>query len=499
MASRLVEQLGAQNIVGASAAELSDHIRAVILDGRMTVGERLPSERALAFELRRSRSTVTRAYDLLEADGYVSRLHGGGTRVALPNARVPPTAPEDDTAIDLSIASMDSTPGLYDATVRSLPRLAALRGTSGYSLQGLPELRDAVAQRFAQRGLPTSADEIIITSGALNALNLILTAIGRRGERALVEQPTFPHAMESLHLHGYRVVPTPVDVDGWDAAHLMEVLLRARPQQHFQEVGGVPAVDVDGWDAAHLMEVLLRARPHVAYLIPDFHNPTGATLPEEVRDRITATARNAGTHLIVDETTAELDIDRGRSPAPLGAFGPHVITLGSMSKIAWGGMRLGWIRAERKLISRLLAVRPSFELGTALLEQCIAVELLADMPALTSHVRARLLAGRDAVSEGLAGMGGLTMPATPGGLSAWVDLGAPVSTRLALAAREHGLIVPPGPRFTTGGVLERRLRIPITLTPERTAEAMSRLRAAWESLQAGASVPDRALQQTAVI
>lgn len=467
MASRLVEQLGAQNIAGASAAVLSDHIRAVILDGRMTVGERLPSERALAFELRRSRSTVTRAYDLLETDGYVSRLHGSGTRVALPNAHVPPTAPEDDTAIDLSIASMDSTPGLYDATVRSLPRLAALRGTSGYSLQGLPELRDAVAQRFAQRGLPTSADEIIITSGALNALNLILTAIGRRGERALVEQPTFPHAMESLHLHGYRVVPTPVDVDGWDAAHLMEVLLRARP--------------------------------HVAYLIPDFHNPTGATLPQQVRDRIAATARNAGTHLIVDETTAELDIDRGRSPTPLGAFDPHVITLGSMSKIAWGGMRLGWIRAERKLISRLLAVRPSFELGTALLEQCIAVELLADMPALTSHVRARLLAGRDAVSEGLAGMGGLTMPATPGGLSAWVDLGAPVSTRLALAAREHGLIVPPGPRFTTGGVLERRLRIPITLTPERTAQAMSRLRAAWEGLRAGASVPDRALQQTAVI
>ncbi|MEJ1087015.1 PLP-dependent aminotransferase family protein [Microbacterium sp. Mu-80] len=467
MASRLVEQLGAENVSGASAIALSEQIRAVILDGRMTVGERLPSERALAFELRRSRSTVTRAYDLLEADGYVSRLHGGGTRVALPNAYVPPTASDDVSAIDLSIASMDSTPGLYDATVRSLPRLAALRGTSGYSLQGLPELRDAVAQRFIQRSLPTSPDEIIITSGALNALNLILTTIGRRGERALVEQPTFPHAMDSLHLHGYRIVPTPVDVDGWDAVHLMDVLLKVRP--------------------------------HVAYLIPDFHNPTGATLPEHVRDRIAATARNAGTHLIIDETTAELDIDRGWTPTPLSAFGPHVITIGSMSKIAWGGMRLGWIRAERDLIRRLLAVRPSFELGTALLEQCIAVELLADMPALTSHVRARLHAGREAVSAGLDGLPGLHMPPTPGGLSAWVDLGAPLSTRLALAARDHGLIVPPGPRFTVGGVLERRLRLPITLTPERTAEAMSRLRSAWDDLRTGASVPDRALKQAAVI
>lgn len=455
MGSRLVEQLGAHNVAGAAAAALADQVRALILDGRLTVGERLPSERALALELRRSRSTITRAYSLLEADGYVSRLHGGSTRVTLPNGHAAPGTDADDDAIDLSIASMDSTPGLYDATVRSLPRLAALRGTSGYSLRGLPELREAVAHRFTERGAPTSPDEIIITSGALNAVNLILTAIGRRGERALVEQPTFPHALEALHRHGYRLAPTPVDVDGWDTRHLNETLLSARP--------------------------------HVAYLIPDFHNPTGATLPDEERARIVTTARNVGTHLIVDETTTELDIDRGWSPAPMAANGPNVITVGSMSKIAWGGMRIGWIRAERSVIARLLAVRPSFELGTALLEQCIAVELLADMPALTSHVRRRLHAGRTAVEAGVAAIPGFRMPPTPGGLSAWIDLGAPLSTSLSLAARERQLILPPGPRFTTGGVLERRLRIPITLPPERTTEAMQRLSAAWEDVRGGGS------------
>lgn len=467
MGSRLVEQLGAHNVAGAAAAALADQIRALILDGRLTVGERLPSERSLAVELRRSRSTITRAYGLLESDGYVSRLHGGSTRVTLPHGHTAPGTDADDDSIDLSIASMDSTPGLYDATVRSLPRLAALRGTSGYSLRGLPELREAVAQRFRDRGAPTSADEIIITSGALNAVNLILTAIGRRGERALVEQPTFPHALEALHRHGYRLVPTPVDVDGWDTRHLNETLLGARP--------------------------------HIAYLIPDFHNPTGATLPDDERSRIVTTARNVGTHLIVDETTTELDVDRGWAPAPMSASGPNVITVGSMSKIAWGGMRIGWIRAERAIIARLLAVRPSFELGTALLEQCIAVELLGDMPALTSHVRRRLRAGRAAVEEGVAEIPGFRMPPTPGGLSAWIDIGAPLSTSLSLAARERQLILPPGPRFTTGGVLERRLRIPITLPPERAAQAMQRLALAWDDVRGGGGSRAEALQHSAVI
>ncbi|GGM52018.1 aminotransferase-like domain-containing protein [Microbacterium saperdae] len=467
MTSRLVQQLGAQNVAGATAAALAGHVRALILDGRLTVGERLPSERSLALELRRSRSTITRVYGLLESDGYVTRLHGGSTRVTLPRTSIIRDSSEPDSAIDLSIASMDSTPGLYDATVRSLPRLAALRGTSGYSLRGLPELRDAVAQRFTQRGVDTSADEIIITSGALNAFNLVLATIGRRGERALVEQPTFPHALEALHRHGYRLLPTPVDVDGWDARHLTEVLL-----------------------ADH---------PHLAYLIPDFHNPTGATLPDGERERIATTARSAGMILIVDETTSELDIDRGWSPLPLAAYNPHVVTVGSMSKIAWGGMRLGWIRAERSLITRLLAVRPSFELGTALLEQCIAVELLAEMPALTAHVRERLRAGRAAVAAGLDAIDGIRMPQTVGGLSTWVDLGAPVSTRLSLAARERELILPPGPRFTTGGVLERRLRIPITLPPERTAMAMERLRLAWNDLHGGAVPRPEELPHAAVI
>ncbi|MEV4774943.1 PLP-dependent aminotransferase family protein [Microbacterium sp. LWH12-1.2] len=467
MGSRLVELLGAQHVAGSSASRLSDQIRALILDGRLTVGERLPSERSLALELRRSRSTITRAYDTLDVERYVDRVHGGGTRVPLPGSHLSPGPAVGDEAIDMSIASMDSTPGLYDATVRSLPQLAALRGSSGYLLQGLPELREAVARRFTERGAPTSSDEIVITAGAMHALNLVLTTIGRRGDRALIEQPTFPHAIEALRRHGYRMQATPVEVDGWDAGHVTDILLSARPQ--------------------------------AAYLIPDFHNPTGATMTDAAREVIATTARSAGTLLIVDETTAELDIDRGWSPKPIAAFSPDIITIGSMSKLAWGGLRIGWIRADRRLVARLLAVRSSYDLGTALLEQCIAAELLTDLPSLKAHVRARLSAGRAAVADALEGFDGIRMPRTPGGLSAWVDLGAPVSTALSLAARDRQLILPPGPRFATGGVLERKVRIPISFPPKQAAEAMERLHLAWDHISQSDATAIGELPRTAVV
>lgn len=187
MASRLVQLLGTWQTDRAVAANLADRIRSLILDGRLTVGERLPSERQLASDLGRSRSTITTAYDRLHEAGYVTRVHGGGTHVVLPHSSNTPVVPAE-VVIDFTIASTGSTPGLYAATERALPRLAELRGSSGYTLEGLPALRERIAARYTERGVPTSADEIIVTSGAMHALALTFEAFGRRGRPALVEQ-----------------------------------------------------------------------------------------------------------------------------------------------------------------------------------------------------------------------------------------------------------------------------------------------------------------------
>lgn len=466
MASRLGRQLGDWHRGGPVARALADRIRMLVLDGRLTVGERLPSERSLALEIDRSRATVTKAYEALEASGYVTRVHGAGTHVALPHRATPVPIASDADVIDLTIASVGSTPGLHAATLRALDRLAALRGSSGYTLTGLDALRDRIAHRYRERGLATTPEQIVVTFGAMHALSLVLAAFAERGRPAVVEQPTFPHAMDALRRHGMRLVPTPVTPDGWDLPHVAE----------------------------RLKEV----RPRIVYTIADLHNPTGATMTDLERARLAAAARSAGSLLIGDETCAELDIDRGWTPAPLAAHGAAIL-IGSLSKIAWGGLRIGWIRATREQVDRIVAVRPSFDLGTPMLEQCIAIELLDDHEALRAHTRERLRAGRAAVECGVeTHLPGATMPRMPGGLAAWVDLGAPVSTSLSLAAREHGLLLPPGPRFSASGVLDRFARIPITWEPEVTTEALARLGAAWRDVRSG-DVPRGALQDRAVV
>ncbi|MCH1881534.1 PLP-dependent aminotransferase family protein [Agrococcus sp. ARC_14] len=473
MASRLGTQLGEWQATSGVAQSLADRIRMLLLDGRITVGERLPSERALAAELDRSRATIARAYELLETRGYVTRTHGSGTRAALPTQRIHRPAPAGEGVIDFTMASVGSAPGMYAATVRALDRVAGLLGTPGYSLDGLPELRERIAARFAARGLPTDPDQIVVTSGAMHALTLVLAAFGERGRPALVEQPSFPHALEALRRTGHRLVPTPVSPEDEDST---------------------------GWDAAHLIETLRSQRPALAYLIADFHNPTGATMPELERARLAAVARSTGTLLVVDETCAELDIDRGWTPRPFAAHGPAIL-IGSMSKIAWGGMRIGWIRAtSAEQTARLLATRPSIDLGTPLLEQCIAIELLDDMDALLERARERLSAGRAAVAAGLAAhLPGVAMPRVPGGLAAWIDLGGPWSTSLSLGARDRGLLLPPGPRFSPSGVLDRYARIPITWEPEVTNAALERLGSAWRALHAGELPDSTRLAASAVV
>jgi DNA-binding transcriptional MocR family regulator len=483
MTSRLGTQLGEWRATTAVAQSLADRIRMLLLDGRITVGERLPSERALAAELGRSRATIARAYELLEARGYVTRAHGSGTRAALPAQRIQRPAAADDGVIDFTIASVGSVPGLHAATVRALDRLAGLLGTPGYSLDGLPQLRERIAERYAARGLPTDPSQIVVTSGAMHALTVVLAAFGERGRTALVEQPSFPHAMDALRRTGHRLLPTPV-----------------APAAHETAAAGEGPGGAGGWDASHLIDTLRAHRPALAYLIADFHNPTGATMPELERARLAAVARTTGTLLVVDETCAELDIDRGWTPRPFAAHGPAIL-IGSMSKIAWGGLRIGWIRASSAAqTARLLAARPSIDLGTAMLEQCIAIELLDDMDGLLARARERLAAGRAAVAAGLAAqLPEVAMPRVPGGLAAWVDLGGPWSTALSLAARDRGLLLPPGPRFAASGVLDRFTRIPISWEPEVTRDAMARLGDAWRAVHAGERPDTTRLAASAVV
>src|SRR5205085_9483287 len=203
---------------------------------------------------------------------------------------------------------------------------------------------------------------------------------------------------------------------------------------------------------------LSQAGPRLAYLIADFHNPTGRWMPPEARAAIAAAARRSRTTLVFDETLVDLWLDAPTRPYDFeGADG--VVRLGSTGKSFWGGLRLGWIRADAQTILALGPRRASIDLGTPLLEQLAAAHLLTHEEAPLA-ARREMLRGR---RDHLIGLMARKLPdwrvtLPPGGLSLWAELPAAVSSSLTAGSERFGLRLAAGPRFGVDGAFERFLR-----------------------------------------
>lgn len=447
------------------ADALTDRIRLLVLDGRLPLHTRVPAERELAAALGVSRTTVASSYEALRGAGTLHSRRGAGSWIQLPataaSASGAPLSPHDDPYVhDLAHASPPAPlDAVRAATAAAAQDLIAHLGGHGYDLLGLPALRAAVADRFTARGLPTTADQVLVTSGAQNAIVLLLQTLAGPGDRVIVEHPCYPHALDAVRARGAQPVPVPL----------------------------APGPDGTGRLDLGLLAASFRdAAPRLALLVPDFHNPTGALLDPPGRTRLVELARLTGTTLIVDETLAELSLD-APPPPPVAAHGgadsPLVVTIGSASKVFWGGLRIGWIRTSAPLVRRLAAARAAHDLGGPVLEQLVTVRLLADIEALTAARRAELTTARDHLHGRLLESFPTWRPSRPtGGLSLWVELGAPVSSRLTVAARRHGVLLAAGPRFGLDGAFERYLRVPYTLRRDRMDETLRRLGAAWGEL-----------------
>lgn len=438
---------------GTLAQALADRVRLLVLDGRIALGARLPAERQLAEHEGVSRTTVAAAYARLRELGYLQSRRGSGSVVALPAGDAPAFDIVDrPDLLDFSKATLPALPAIVEAAEAAVGRLPHHLGLAGFDLFGLDELRAALADRYTARGLPTSPDEIMVTLGAQHAIALIATTFVGRGDRALVENPSYPHALEALAAAGARLV-------------------------------GVPVSAEHGWDDDALAQVFPRSAPSVAYLMPDVHNPTCRIMPAEQRARVAALADRHGTRLIVDETMADLAFDRSAAEPSMATFSPRVITVGSVGKSIWGGIRLGWIRAERDTITELARARPPGDLGSPTLEQLLLLELLPRYDALVSDRVAQLRAGesllRGLLSERLPEW---RLPEVEGGLVLWTNLGRPVASEFALLARAEGVQVGAGPRFSVDGAFERYLRLPFCYPEPLIRRAVDAMERAWHRL-----------------
>src|SRR5664279_3789669 len=362
---------------------LAGRIRVAVLDGRLAVATGLPSERELAAGLSLSRTTVGAAYSLLREQGWLDSRRGSGSRLRLPagdqrsvGTDGRPTgqvasAPFGAGGIfgwpdgvgwqhDTAAAAFDTAAGAFDTTAeraevidlttaclpapadpladavasaaRQLPRYLA---GDGYLPFGLPVLREAIAARYAAAGVPTTAEQILVTSGAQHAFTLAMGELSAPGDRVLIECPTYPVALDALRAQ--RRIPAPVGL--------------ADPSAR--------ADSGSAWDTELFTATLRQTAPRLGYLIPDFHNPTGALMDVDTREKLVAAARAARTLLLVDESFRDVPFPgTAPIPPPVAVFdtesgGTRVLSLVSVSKSFWGGLRVGWIRAAPTLVQRL--------------------------------------------------------------------------------------------------------------------------------------------------
>lgn len=470
---------------GTSPQRLAGAVSALVLDGRLPTRCRMPSERDLAAGLHVSRATVAAAYARLRDTGFLASRQGSGSWTRLPSrsrARIGPLTPGSpvdgdpagDDLVDLAISAPAAPPDLvteaFGAAAADLPReleRAGAVGRHGYHPAGLPRLREVIAARYTTRGVATDPDQILVTAGAQGAIDLLVRHLLDPRDVALIEQPTYPNAIDALRRTRARMVPV--------------------------------AVTPQGWDVERLTETLAQVGPRLAYLLPDFHNPTGALLPEPDRGTVVAAARRAGTTVIVDETHAELPLDGQPMPPPMAAYDRdgRVITVGSLSKTYWGGLRVGWIRATARMVSDLALARSAVDLGGPVVEHLAAVHLIEEADRALPIRRAEFAAGRDVLSALIAEhLPGWQASGPTGGLSLWLRLDAPMSTALSEAAERHGVRLAAGPRFGIDGALEQYLRIPYVAPEAELSRAVQRVAAARDDVR---QVPPTSLRTAPVV
>ena len=447
---------------------LAESLRVVITDGRIPVGVRLPSERQLTEALAVSRTTVARAYAELRDHGFLVSRQGSGWVTTLPQARgrrgdhLLPVGDQPLGKIDLTMAAPAAGAGIMAAYHWAVGQLPGYLAGAGYHPAGLPELREAVAAWYAGRGLPTDPDQIMIAPGALAAVAVAARALVRPGARVLLESPVYPNAIATFARAGARVC-------GVNAG----------------EPGGA-----DTW-ADDVSTAARQIRPAVAYLIPDFHNPTGALRSDDDRRQVAGTLRRAGTTAVVDESNVQLNLDGARMPAPFASHYPDTLTVGSLSKSCWAGLRIGWLRVPGAHLEEITRARLSMDLGSPVLEQLAAIRLAGDSGLLGQRL-CQLRCSRDAALDAL----GRHLPdwrvrRPAGGLHLWCTLPEPLSSALAARAEEHGVVLAAGPEFAPEGGLDRFIRVPFTQPADVLTDAIARLGGAWRETLADPRSPLR--------
>jgi DNA-binding transcriptional MocR family regulator len=427
------------------AAELQRTIEA----GTLRPGDRLPSVRQLCRQRRVSPTTVVRAYELLERRGLLESRHRSGYFVAAADRRrespARSTPSQRSTRVDVSelvfhvleaarerrvvpLGSAFPAPELYP-----WPKLARHLGSSARHMDpwdtvqsltpGHDELRRQIAQRYLRAGFAVDLDEIVVTSGALEALNLALRTVTRPGDTVAIESPTFYGCLQAIESCGLRAVEIATD-----------------PRE---------GIDLGALDAA-----LGKHDVRAVWVMTTLQNPLGATMPDAKKRDLVALLAKHGVPLIEDDVYAELQF--GADPVqPAKAHDAHGLVLhcGSFAKTLAPGYRVGWVAAGRHA-GELARRKITSTLATSLPVQLAIAQMLRPGGGYDAHLarlRAALQAQQAAALRSIRRHfpPGIRVARPDGGYFLWIDCGPEVDALdLHRRASAAGIGIAPGPMFS---------------------------------------------------
>ena len=433
---------------GNITSHLALSIRHAIGAGLLTTGERLPPERELAEALSVSRPTISAVMNQLRSSGLVTSRQGSGTWVA--EAAVPPSiaVPFAERLmkpglIDLAAATAPDASSLPEFRVESTDLLSA-EPANGLNPVGLPALRDSIAERVRVWAPSVDRENVIVTSGAHQALALVVAALVPRGATVLVESVTYGGLVDIIEANGARVIGIERD-----------------------EAGPIPS---------SLRALLRRHQPALTVLVASVHSPTASVSSEERSLELAKVLASGPSRVVIDETYADLDFTL--SPRTLTtALGNEAILVGSLSKSAWLGLRTGWIVAppdkRREIVRRRWA---QFDLGPSVPSQLFALEVLKGLDARLVKRRAALLERAQWLTDALHD----SFPEwdvfpVQGGLALWARLPVEDSNVFVDRAAEMGVALMPGSACRADRGTDSHVRICFDRPSELLQEALDRM------------------------
>jgi len=460
--------------------QIRDRIVELIEDGALQPGDRLPPTRELASSAGVHRSTVVRAFEETRAMGYLESRPGSYTTV---RRRTRPPATRQPAATDASLIDWTARGRFQADRIFEPVRKPALSGTGDDVIDferlaadpglaptgdlrrcikrtlldcgaealdyadpaGWQPLRDSVSRRLRAHGVAVAADEILITNGAQQALDLVLRLLTRTGDRVVVEAPTYLMLHPLLQLHGVE----PLEI----------------------------AMTTEGMDLDGLERVLKREKPRFVYTMPNFHNPTGVTTDQAHRERLLSLCESHRVPIVEDGFEEEMKYF-GRAVLPIKSMDRHglVLYVGSFSKVVFPGLRVGWIAAPPEVVTRLARLQHATCIATDTLAQATADrfsrrgEFEAYLRRIHRVYRSRMHTMLEGLERHLPTAIEWTRPL--GGYTVWLTLPHPVDAepKLRRDLLNAGVRVAPGRAFFAALPDRAHLRLSIACVDETGIE-----------------------------